>query len=402
MQRLVPWPRHMDPQGNSPRNGVMRRAVVNAVSLHPRGCVRGAGARTFGALGIDGSMACSRSSADAPTAASVARGVFTSSGARESSRAIRSQALLRASHGQATPLTDCSKGAVRAGHQQSHPLAIAASGRAPGVESRWFGRLGAYCGERRGEDEGMHCVRHEVSMSRILVLALCASAFACGGSSTGTTTPDGISTSSSGGNGSSSGGTSSGSSRSSESSSGSGGSSGSSGSSGGAEVPINHRPTGATCPQQRGPGMLPTQCSYDAGPPPACLRDSDCTQGNNGRCLHPDLTPPVCEVACSYDQCFTDSDCPAMEPCDCRPSATSSVANVCFGGSHCRIDSDCGPGGYCSPSEGYGAFNCYVAYFCHTPADTCVNDTDCDSGKCQYDSTAAHWRCGGPMCAPPP
>jgi hypothetical protein len=31
-----------------------------------------------------------------------------------------------------------------------------------------------------------------------------------------------------------------------------------------------------------------------------------------------------------------------------------------------------------------------------------VNDTDCDSARCQYDSTAGHWHCGGTPCAPPP
>ena len=49
-----------------------------------------------------------------------------------------------------------------------------------------------------------------------------------------------------------------------------------------------------------------------------------------------------------------------------------------------------------------GAFNCGIAYFCHTAADTCVNDTDCDAGKCQFDSMAGHWHCGCAMCAPPP
>jgi hypothetical protein len=167
-------------------------------------------------------------------------------------------------------------------------------------------------------------------------------------------------------------------------------------------VPVNHRPSGTTCPQQRGPGMLPSSCNYDAGTPALCLRDSDCTQGNNGRCVHPDLTPAVCVTGCSYDECFTDSDCAANAPCDCRASATDSTANTCVAGSQCRVDADCGPGGYCSPSAGYGPFQCGIAYFCHTAADTCLNDTDCDAAKCQYDSTAALWRCGGPTCAPPP
>jgi hypothetical protein len=172
------------------------------------------------------------------------------------------------------------------------------------------------------------------------------------------------------------------------------------GTSGGA--PVDHRAAGVACPQQRGPGMLPASCDYDSGPAPGCLHDSDCTQGNNGRCSHPDLTPAICVTACSYDECFSDTDCPAKTPCACRQSATDSTANTCVGGSQCRIDSDCGPGGYCSPSAGFGAFQCGIAYFCHTAADTCLNDTDCGAAKCQYDRVAGHWHCGGATCAPPP
>ena len=167
-------------------------------------------------------------------------------------------------------------------------------------------------------------------------------------------------------------------------------------------VPLHHRSTALVCPTERGPGALPSGCDYDAGPKPACLADTDCTQGINGRCMHPDLVPVFCAVACSYDQCESDSDCPSGEPCSCRASGTDNAANVCLGGSQCRTDSDCGPGGYCSPSAGFGAFNCDTAYFCHTASDTCIDDSDCDGQLCQYDTTAAHWKCGGPTCAPPP
>jgi hypothetical protein len=221
-----------------------------------------------------------------------------------------------------------------------------------------------------------------MTMGRFAVLALLGGAFACGGSTAGTaTSPDGGGSSDSG---------SPGDARSASDAFSTG------------AVPVDHRPSGAACPQQRAPGMLPPLCNYDAGSPEACLHDSDCTQGNNGRCMHPDLTPAVCVLACSYDECFTDSDCPASVPCTCRASATESTPNTCVGGSGCRVDADCGPGGYCSPSAGYGSFQCGVAYFCHTANDTCVNDTDCDAAKCQYDSAAGHWRCGGPSCAPPP
>jgi hypothetical protein len=50
------------------------------------------------------------------------------------------------------------------------------------------------------------------------------------------------------------------------------------------------------------------------------------------------------------------------------------VANQCKKG-NCRIDSDCGPGGYCSPAT--DACGAVLGYYCHTAADECVNDDDC-------------------------
>lgn len=176
-----------------------------------------------------------------------------------------------------------------------------------------------------------------------------------------------------------------------------------SGSSTNLRIPLNHRASGETCPVARGAGSINESCDYDSGPPPECLHDTDCTAGVNGRCQHPDLVPVACATACSYDECASDSDCPSGVPCDCRASATDSTANVCVSGSACRTDSDCGSGGYCSPSAGFGSFNCSIAYFCHTAQDTCTDDSDCGSSvKCQYDATAQHWACGGPNCAPPP
>ncbi|MCL2449699.1 MAG: hypothetical protein FWD17_12200, partial [Polyangiaceae bacterium] len=132
----------------------------------------------------------------------------------------------------------------------------------------------------------------------------------------------------------------------------------------------------------------------------------------NGRCT------AVQTYSCSYDECFSDDDCGPHTPCGCRSSASSNGSNDCYYGSQCAVDSDCGPGGYCSPSppptycaSGYTAPPGFspsgdparVAYFCHTPADTCTNDTDCgDAGAlattlsaalCLYDAQAGHWSC---------
>jgi hypothetical protein len=167
-------------------------------------------------------------------------------------------------------------------------------------------------------------------------------------------------------------------------------------------VPKQHRPDGSACPQQRGPGMLQSGCDYDAGfGGVACTRDSQCTMGTNGRCLTPQYVPLPCSTACSYDECFADSDCKGNVPCICRASATDFTANVCMSGSNCRVDADCGAGGYCSPSAVAG---CGSAYFCHTPGDTCVDDSDCatQGGWCNYDPMTTHWKCGGTLCIPPP
>jgi hypothetical protein len=109
-------------------------------------------------------------------------------------------------------------------------------------------------------------------------------------------------------------------------------------------VPTNHRASAVACPMQRGPG------STGGLPPGDCDADTDCTAGANGRCL-PSCGPPGCFASdCSYDGCFNDSECGGTIPCSCRPSVTSSAANTCLTGSTCAVDSDCGHGGYCSPS----------------------------------------------------
>jgi hypothetical protein len=158
----------------------------------------------------------------------------------------------------------------------------------------------------------------------------------------------------------------------------------------GTRTPLLHRSAGATCPTERAPGLNdgpPFKCS--ALPCPMCGRDSDCTNGTNGRCL----SGPDSIAACSYDECFSDADCPASTPCDCRDSASSSTANRCLSGSDCRVDSDCGPGNFCSPSQ-HGQW-CGFKYHCHTVSDTCLDDSDCVGAGCNFDEQTGHWACGG-------
>jgi hypothetical protein len=192
-------------------------------------------------------------------------------------------------------------------------------------------------------------------------------------------------------------------------------------------LPLQHRAAGAACPGQRGAGGAGLNgCTLDAGSTTQCVLDSECTAGVNGRCLGtagPVVAP--CQSYCSYDVCSGDSDCPAREPCECRASASDLTANVCVTGSNCQVDSDCGPGGYCSPSQvgvlcfcpspalcgdagGCSEFvdggwvqvpcscgdACGHGYFCHTCNDTCVDDSDCGGhGTCNYDTPNQRWSC---------
>ncbi len=174
-------------------------------------------------------------------------------------------------------------------------------------------------------------------------------------------------------------------------------------------VPQSHTVSGAACPEQRGPGFF--GCNPDGGvaSPTAleCVTDSDCTMGKNGRCtILPVSSPPptapgdhlilLCGSSCSYDQCFSNSDCPTRVPCGCRSSASNGADNVCLTGSDCAVDSDCGPGGFCSPSSSEQTGG-HILYFCHTAADACFDNIDCpNNGGCQFDSVSGHWICVAP------
>jgi hypothetical protein len=163
-------------------------------------------------------------------------------------------------------------------------------------------------------------------------------------------------------------------------------------------VPTLHRAAATPCPQAR---PLATCAQNVDGPPvtgDGCNVDSDCKDGQNGRCVRDSPNAGFCDV-CSYDSCFVDADCQMGALCDCR--ASFGGANVCSVGG-CRVDGDCGPGSYCSPSltpcPGYPSLGGWAdGYFCRTPRDTCLEDADCtdptQARSCRYDSTAAAWRC---------
>jgi hypothetical protein len=186
-------------------------------------------------------------------------------------------------------------------------------------------------------------------------------------------------------------------------------------------VPKKHRAAGSACPSHRA-AAEPPLCATGAGAglPVDCLQDADCAAGTNGRCLR-GFGPARCGGVCSYDACSGDADCPGAQPCECRASATDLSPNSCVSGSNCRVDADCGAGGFCSPSV-VNAFcfcpspklcdastHCYAGttevpcscgdacghgYFCHTAKDECVDDEDCaKGGTCNFDRVEGRWTC---------
>jgi hypothetical protein len=160
----------------------------------------------------------------------------------------------------------------------------------------------------------------------------------------------------------------------------------------GCRVPKNHRPVALTCAPSPSPGA----CSGPAGGPgAACRLDADCKSGKNGHCA---LTGGgILMCGCFYDTCTNDSECSTGGPCACQGSPYQPIINGCAPAGNCRVDADCGPSGYCSPSSGAGCSNSISGYYCHTSSDECVDDADCTSSSgprsCQYDGTKRRWAC---------
>ena len=187
-------------------------------------------------------------------------------------------------------------------------------------------------------------------------------------------------------------------------------------------IPANHRASDIQCAQPAAAGtcpgnMCPTSlCSSDGGcadgggsgdcftsafSSSSCSSDSDCIDaGANGRCVEW-LGPAGC--SCSYDSCAGDTDCPRGQTCACHGSPYMfGSGNWCVPG-NCQVDGDCGTGGYCSPTPGLPCnmngrdLYCQgLGYYCHTPKDECVDDSDCQgvgSPGCLYDQSAGYWKC---------
>jgi hypothetical protein len=166
--------------------------------------------------------------------------------------------------------------------------------------------------------------------------------------------------------------------------------------------PTKHRATATDCDHAR-PSNDPGAPTDPDAPRVQCRAHTDCTAGENGRCVgngHDGW-------GCTYDSCFADSDCAAgtgeSRVCACEGGSRSDN-NVCLRG-NCRLDADCGEAGYCSPSFGdCGNFFGVVGYYCHTNTDECVNDADCTQGGtlpqayCAFMPTVGRWKCSNSNC----
>jgi len=158
-------------------------------------------------------------------------------------------------------------------------------------------------------------------------------------------------------------------------------------------VPVNHRPNDAQCGTTPPPGT----CNFggSSGGPGMCSSDSQCADGGlNGRCV--EMGGGVAYCGCTYDACLHDSDCTG-ETCACHGSPyTGQLGNRCVPG-NCHVDSDCGAGGYCSPSYSPAGCGGLGGYYCHTAVDQCIDDSDCaDAGfltVCAYSTMNSRWEC---------
>lgn len=156
--------------------------------------------------------------------------------------------------------------------------------------------------------------------------------------------------------------------------------------------PELHRPMSIDCDRTRpSPEVIPDPNFMNE-----CTAHSDCTAGENGRCLQMRFG-----YTCTYDTCFSDSDCANV--CECG-GAFRSDANMCLPEGACRIDADCGANGFCSPTRGdCGDFLGTVGYYCHTDRDECIDDSDCEAmgfqWYCRFDRLGGRWSCSDSQCA---
>jgi hypothetical protein len=154
--------------------------------------------------------------------------------------------------------------------------------------------------------------------------------------------------------------------------------------------PFDGRRAGLACPATRPPGDARDRQSGDGA---TCAKDDDCTAGRNGRCMG--VGTRVRSETCTYDACLVDADCKTGGPCEC-----SALGNTCLAG-NCRTDADCGDDGSCGQARDAGCGAQTSSYYCRTPDDTCLEDSDCGANaRCTYSPELAHWGCITPPICP--
>lgn len=128
----------------------------------------------------------------------------------------------------------------------------------------------------------------------------------------------------------------------------------------------------------------------------SCKKHADCTAGVNGKCVN-GIGMAWSITWCVYDQCATDENCTAGKVCFC----TSTSAARCLSVGNCRTDADCGTGpyAYCSASMGMdcGGIHSVDGYHCHTPQDSCIDNSDCTGNQyCDFNDYEGRWKCTAP------
>jgi hypothetical protein len=171
--------------------------------------------------------------------------------------------------------------------------------------------------------------------------------------------------------------------------------------------PSQHRAVSTVCSTAAVDAGLPTQgfdgglrgpVDLDGGGAILCSSSDSCPACANGlsdRCFAFGGGGNGGTNFCHCDECNGDQDCGPKDDCVCEgtPGQRAATGNVCVP-ANCHVDADCGAGGFCSPT--WYSFNglwTVAGYYCHTPFDLCLNDSDCAPARCSYSIQAAFWSC---------
>lgn len=159
-------------------------------------------------------------------------------------------------------------------------------------------------------------------------------------------------------------------------------------------------PSGPTLPPENGPTMPGDVLPGAGGSGGTSSQSSANDDAGSGIAAQHRSSSETCSNDHPSDFCFDDSDCRTGGPCVCAGSEARNRWNVCLDG-NCQTDADCGDDGRCSPTlSDCGDYGGIIGYYCHTPQDTCVNDSDCSesAGYCMYRPELGHWQCGYTQC----